>query len=546
MDSLNRSRLIARTELRRSSRAFRTNRYQLLATATFGLFFLLPMLVFGSLAARGMGEALAAGESIGGFDLVAVLRTGVAVYWAMFAFFVASRAVGKSATIDEADGILTTVPVRTALCGILLSETVLVALWLVPPVLVLVGAFAFGAGTPLILLTTASTLVLVMASAVPVGYLVGLGIRHLLTVNATLARYKTALGVFAFVCYFGALAFAESLFVDLVSTLGRLPLGWLADLALVGMPGVTPSLLQASAAVGLSTLLVPLAVLGTIRLADRHWFGDPARDSRPTARIETRERRLAALDGLLSQQTRAVAHVVWLRARRAPIRLLYAAYPLFGLLIFANDLSTFLSYLPMILTLYVIWAAGVAFTLNPLGDQAGALAATLTTPLAGEQFVRGHLLVGAAVFVPLGVFISTTSALVVGYAPTRIVLLGVVSAVCTIGSATLAIGIGTLFPRFGAVRLSGSHEAVMPSKSAFAAYSLVIALAVAALAITFSEGARTVVSLLVSGLLLSRFSLVLAPDTLLTVAVIGLIVLLTSPLVAYVHAVRTFDRFDIS
>lgn len=56
------SRLIARTELRRSLRAFRANRYQPLATAIFGVLFLLPMLAFGSIAARELGETFAARE----------------------------------------------------------------------------------------------------------------------------------------------------------------------------------------------------------------------------------------------------------------------------------------------------------------------------------------------------------------------------------------------------------------------------------------------------------------------------------------------------
>lgn len=547
MAPLAKPRLIARTELRRSSRAFRTNRYQLIATAAFGLFFLLPMLVFGSIAAREFGETLAAGGTIGGFDPVPLIRAAVAVYWAVFVFFVASRAVGKTATVDEPEAVLTAVSVPTALAGTLLAEVVLVGMWLVPPVVVIVGAFALGAGSPFVVLAAALALALMVASAIPIGYLVGLGIRHLLTVNETLARYKTAIGATAFVLYFGALAFAESLFADLFGWIGRLPVGWLADLALLGAPGVAPSVPRAGAAVGLSALAGGGALVGAVRLADRHWFADPARDSRPAARTGTSSSTspIGRVVRIGSRPTRATARVVWLRVRRAPIRLLYAAYPLFGLLIFANDLSTVLPYLPAILTLYVIWAAGAAFTLNPLGDQAGALAATLTTPVSGEQFVRGHLLAAMIVFAPLGLLLSVGSGYLVGLPVERIALLAAASILGVLAAASLASGVGTLFPRFGAVRLSGSHEAVMPSKSAFATYSLLIGLTVAALGLLFSELARTMVALLATGLVLDRFSMILTPDTVLTAAVILLIVSLALPPVAYVYAARTFDRFTI-
>ncbi|MFC6903983.1 hypothetical protein [Halalkalicoccus tibetensis] len=549
MASLTKPRLIARTELRRSSRAFRTNRYQLIATAAFGLFFLLPLLVFGSIAARELGETLAAGGTIGGFDPVPLVRAVVAVYWAVFVFFVASRAVGKTATVDEPEAVLTAVSVPTALAGTLLAEVVLVGLWLVPPVVVIVGAFALGAGSPLVILAAALALALMVASAIPIGYLVGLGIRHLLTVNETLARYKTAIGAAAFVLYFGALAFAESLFADLFGWIGRLPVGWLADLVLLGAPGVAPSAPRAGAAVGLSVLAGGGALVGAVRLADRHWFADPARDSRPATRTGTGSNRsspIGRIGRVGSRPTRATARVVWLRVRRAPIRLLYAAYPLFGLLIFANDLSTVLPYLPAILTLYVIWAAGAAFTLNPLGDQAGALAATLTTPVSGEQFVRGHLLVATTVFAPLGLLVSVGSGYLVGLAPDRIALLAAASVLGVLAAASLASGVGTVFARFGAVRLSGSHETVMPSKSAFATYSLLIGLTVAALGLLLSELARTTVALLATGLVLDRFSMALSSDTVLTGAVIVLIGSLALPPVAYVHAARTFDRFTIS
>lgn len=560
MRTRSKPRLVARTELRRSLRTFRTNRYQLVATAAMALLFFLPMLVFGSLGARGLGETLAAAESApaGGdtqslagtltsseFDVLGLVRSGVAMFWVLIAFLIASRAVGKTATIDEPGAVLTAVPVPTVLRGLLLSETVLIGLWVVPPVAIIVGAFALGAGTPLVLVTAALAVALLMASAVPVGYLVGLGVGHLLTINPFLARYKTAIGLVAFLLYFGAVAFAGSLFLDLFAWIGRLPVGWLGDLVLFGAPGVSPSLVRAGAAAGLSVMLALVAGVAAVWLAERHWFADPARDSRPTS-YGAKTRRIDAFDGVVSRPTRSVTRIVWLRARRAPIRLLYTTYPLFGLVIFANDLSAVLSYLPLVLTLYVIWAAGAAFTLNPLGDQAGALAATLTTPIDGERFVRGHLLAGAAVFVPLGLLVSLSSAFLVGYPIERVALLGGASVVGTVGTMVLAVGVGSLFPRFGAVRLSGSHEAVMPSKSAFVAYSLVIGLAVASAALITSELARTVLALLVTGLVLDRFSLLLAPDTVLTAAVIGLIVLLTTPLLAYVHAVRSFDRFRIS
>ncbi|WP_240334473.1 hypothetical protein [Halorussus sp. MSC15.2] len=59
-------------------------------------------------------------------------------------------------------------------------------------------------------------------------------------------------------------------------------------------------------------------------------------------------------------------------------------------------------------------------------------------------------------------------------APAKWLALTGASAVLVVSGTVLAVGVGTLFPRFGTVEVFRSREVTMPSKGAFAAYSLAL------------------------------------------------------------------------
>lgn len=531
----------------------RGNTTQLVALGAMGVLFLLPIVAGGWLAARAAGEALASGTTdFAGLSVAAGVRGVFALVWLGFAALTVMRAVGTTATIDEADGLLTTVPVRTVVGGILLAEGLSLGIWLVVPLVAIVGGFAVGAGTPLPVFAASIAVLAVLGTALPAGYIVGLWIRQTLTGYETIARHRTKLVILAGIAYFGLFATGEfeTVTTVLFRSLQESPMGWLGDVALLGAPGVDTSIWRALAGFGIAAVGAPVLFRGAVYSATVHWFADPARttetrEATPTPASTGRTDRLLAAT---ARPTRAITRVAWLRARRAPIKLLYAAYPLFGLIWIGPEIvqTGIPWYLPYLAAGSVVWASGVLFTLNPLGDQGPVLPASLTAPVTGGQFVRGHVLAGALVGLPLSALIVAPIALLV-LDPAAALALTVATGAGVLAATVLAAGIGVAVPRFGAVKVSGSRTAVMPSKTAFFAYTLVLGSAVVAGLLAFepdlSAAAATIVSALIA--FFTPFSPSIPPAGLRAFSGAVLVVTLVSPLVAYRFATDRFDRFTI-
>jgi hypothetical protein len=547
-----RSALIARTEVRRSFRTFTDNRTRLALTA-------LSAIVLAAVVAGGAYGVYLAGRAVrdGGlaeFDVLPALRGIVGLAWVGVTALVAARAVAQRGEVDEPEGLLTTVPTRDALGGMLLSELAFVLLWGLPAVWVLTAGFSYGAGTLGPFLATLPVAVALAALAVAVGYGVGLLIRQLVTRYEFLARHRQALFALAFLGYF-ALVFSGGLNVlgsTLFDPLSRTPVGWLADLLLVGTPGVDPSLARAAAAPVLVLAAVAPAFVGTLRIASVHWFADPATSSaEPEDKDGATGGRFSAPDlalpmpSSLSRPTRAVATAAWRRAVRAPIKLAYVAYPLFGVVPIAQiavEQGQVPAELPYVLVVYGGWAAGVLVTLNVFGDQGSVLPSTLTAPVSGRQFVAGHVLVGAGVAVPLTVVLTLATGLVSPLSLSRVATLTVAGAALATATPLLATGIGAVFPRQGAVRVVGNRTAVMPSKRAFLTYTAAIAAAVVAGGLAVEATLRQ----FVAGVLpLLHSALAVSPETLQTAGTVALVVLLASPFASVAYAARRFESYTL-
>jgi len=199
---------------------------------------------------------------------------------------------------------------------------------------------------------------------------VGIWVRHLITVYEPVARYRTLLFAAFWVVYFGAIATGglNTVMWSLFTTLQTSPLGWPGHLLLVRVPGIDPSTVGIVGAVAGSALLVGVAFVAGVPSAQRHWFADPARTDDEEIDEETSSDRLAGLlPGTVSRPVRTVAVTAIRRTKRAPIRLAYAGYPLLGALGFIQQIiesGTVPSFMAVMFCLYVVWAAGVLFTLT--------------------------------------------------------------------------------------------------------------------------------------------------------------------------------------
>jgi hypothetical protein len=535
---------------------------RLASVASVGMFALLTLglTVGGAYGARWLGSTLAAGSAnLDEIGAVVGARGAVGVAWVGCVVMFALRAVGQRGTLTNAEGVLTVVPTGQAYLGLVLAEYVYLLIWTLVPAVGIGAGLAAGAGVVWPAAGVPLAVALVGATAVPVAYALGLGIRHVVTRFPFVARHKIALIVVVFAAYMaaivsGALNDAVAL---LFEPLSASPLGWYADLALLGLPGVNPVTTDAAGAVAATPVLAAVALAVGTRIAVAHWFADPAlagetddeadatTGATPTAAETGADPLAARLEALLDRPTAALVAVAWRRAARAPMKLLYAAYPLLfltGVVIDVVQTGEVPTYLPYALVVFVAWAAGVVFTLNPLGDQGSVLSTTLLSRVDGRRFVRAHVLAGLLVAVPVGTVIVAVLGVLSPLAARDVAVLSALAPVTMVVASGLAIGIGTAFPRFEATNVTRSMEAVVPSPWAFVLFSVHLAATSLAAVLVGVSGVRELLAALVDLLL----SVTVGTETIRIVAAVALVALLLLPVVSYRYAVRTFDRYTVA
>jgi hypothetical protein len=464
-------RLIARTELRRRWRTIRDNTIQVAAFA-----FLLLLFVPFSLG--GLVGAYFAGGLVAGGELDQILewsRTGFVSVWVGVAAFGGYRAYAVALRPDNLDGLLTTVSHRDVITGLVLTElTLWSALGLTAGSAVTV-AFAIGAGSLLTVPTVLFTLCLVLLTGLPTGFLLALGVRNAGVRSVLLSRLRTLFAALLAIGYVAVIftnSFA-SVFEPLSRILGPTPIAWFGDLALVGL-GVGASLLRAVGSVVFSAVFVPLAGVALFRLSASLWYADGIHVTHEEDRSEAGSSRVAGLSAVLSQPVLGVVTADWKRARRSPISLSFALYPLIvlvGPLITAVQTRTVGTGLPLLVLIAGAWVTGSLFALNVLGHEGAALPVTLLSETPERSLLVGHVVAGALPVVPVAVAATVVTGLLSPYSPLVVASLGLSALVLSAGSGAIAAGVGVTFPRFETVRVSRSTRAIVPSSFAFAIYS---------------------------------------------------------------------------
>ncbi len=529
------------------------NRTKLLMMVVVALFMLGPVTAVGLLFLPRLGEAAANGIAADTAVTVTDVVTGAtAVVWIFLVIMTVMRTVTTVADVDEPAFLLLSTTVRNAVVGVIATELSLFAIWFLPVTVLFASAFAYGAGTVLPVIVAPVLIGLVLVTAVPVGFVVGIWIRHLITVYEPIARYRTLLFAVFWLVYFGVIATGgvETVLQTLFTTLQSSPLGWPGHVLLLGIPGVEPSMVELGGTIVGTVFVVGLAVAVAVPSARIHWFSDPARTNDEEVDAETSSDRLAGiLSGAVPSPVRTVTVTAIRRTKRAPIRLAYAVYPLFGAVGFAQQIiesGTIPSFMAVVFCLYVIWAAGVLFTLNPLGDLGPALPAVVTSTLTGREAIRGRILAGSLVGVPLALVVSIAFGVVSPLSLERTAALVVGTTAGAVATPALASGIGTAFPRFGSVKVTNNREAVMPSKTAFLVYTLGILLPAVAGLVLYLEAPELIAGLLSSLSALTPLSEVTVPARAIaigawTVLIVGLI----APFVSYRYAIERFDWYAL-
>jgi ABC-2 type transport system permease protein len=326
-------------------------------------------------------------------------------------------------------------------------------------------AFAVGAGSPATVLLALAAALPVVVFAATVGYLLAL-------VGAAAGRRLPHVTGLKFGAYVGGMALvglsgpllAESVERGAVGPLERaaaIPVADYAALALIGTPAgvVTP----AGAATALAVLaLTAGGVAVAPRLAAHLWFTEANRTGETVAeRHAEMPRTFAATPSL------RVAWRYLLLARRAPRRLvhlsvfLFLLFPLTGVVVAAPDAIPAVASGSAVV--FGTLLSGAAFGLNPLGDEGDALPALLVTGVGGRRLVRGRLLAGLAVGVPLAVLGALGLWLSLDLDPRAGAGLLVGVGPLSLAAGCVALGLGAAVPKFESEEIFGV-ETVHPSR----------------------------------------------------------------------------------
>lgn len=469
------------------------NPRQLIGLVVGGLF-ILPMVASGIVGAYFLGTTAGTDAFATQLPIARVVVAGVAVF---ITGIVALATIQEYGEIDEPEAVLTVIPYYEAVWGLLLLNfTTIVGLAVVPVVAVAV-AFATGAGSPASVPVIVVVLLAVVAFAIVLGFVVGQTVRLLVTRIAFVARYKTVIGVVAFVAYFAV--FATGVFEELldpaVTVFETTPIGWFADLALVAAPDSTVRFARPAATAVVLLVGTPALTWLAMRLSATLWYSDAVQPEPRAAddRAATGSSNGTAdgtnawatglsewvFGGRVPRPTLRIAQKSWRRAYRAPMKLQYAAIPAFVLLtpiqqsVETGEVS---SVLPALIAIYGAWATGAAFTLNPLGDEGAVLPITLTSGVTGRRLLGGLLFAGTAVGGPLTVLLVVGLGLASPLGGLSLLSTAVLAGVLCAGACAIGVGVGTAFPKFEKTRLSRSRRAIVPGILAFAVYSLVLSI----------------------------------------------------------------------
>lgn len=182
----------------------------------------------------------------------------------------------------------------------------------------------------------------------------------------------------------------------------------------------------------------------------------------------------------LDCRTMTIARMSLLRSVREPKILGYVSVPLVLFvepIVVAIESSVTAETMALAL-LYGAWAAGAAFSLDPLGSEGPLLPVSLTTGCGGRSHVDGRAIAGIALIAPLTLLTVSAIGIRSSLSAFTVVKATIVAAALCASTPYVAAWTGVLFPGRIESKITSDGSIPVPSKIAFACYSaLVVALA---------------------------------------------------------------------
>ncbi len=467
---------IGRAEFVRSFRGYLENTRQLVGLGIAVLFFG-GSLLFALPTAYLLGRTARSVTAIPFFGPAASAMPVVLVLLAVL------RTLERIGSIEAEALVLTTVHPRAVVFGLITAEIGRLLLWFGLPLGAFAAAFALGLGAPALVVTGGLVALPLVCCAAVWGYAGGLGILRLLRHLPAVRRLLKVGGALIMVGIVVASQFVGQYIVEadrwiqwLLSMTTYDPLIEYVALAFTGTPLARPASIRSIAVLGAMLVLTPIGLAVATKQASTLWFTDaPARNT--SNQVRRSSGGFTAPQPFAWTNAGRIAWGVLVRARRRPQELSHLVMILFfigpvgttvvqssgdaiGVLIAGTGvgLGTFL--------------AGATFGLNPLGDDRPQLPLLLLTTTSPRALVRGRLLAGIAVGLPIAVLIPLAS-VGLGTPVLRALAFAGVGVGTCLAAAMFALGIGAAYPIYEEREFWGT-ETVVPSTLVMIGYLFVV------------------------------------------------------------------------
>ncbi|EMA06439.1 hypothetical protein [Haloferax denitrificans] len=449
---------------------------------------LLLALVFGGNLLFSLPVVYVAGrraQSVTEIPLFGLVATAVPVVLTLLATFRTLERIGR---VEHESLVLTTVHPRAVVVGLIAAEVGRIGLWFGLPFAVVAATFTAGLGAPSLLVTAVAVVAPLACCTTVWGYAAGVavlrGFERLPGVRRTLkvVGFVAMAGLVLVSQSFGRSLADGSLPVDtLAATLTFDPLADYLALAFVGTPLARPFSAPAVATLAAIVALTPVGLVVATRQASALWFTDHAtggdRGSAASAKADgshggfSTPRPLAATKG---------GHVAWgllVRGVRHPqkfthlVMLVFFLGPLGTTIVqsSADGLGPILAASGAGLGTYL---AGATFGLNPIGDDRPQFPLLLLTATAPRTLVRGRVLAGAILGVPVAAALPLAT-VALGTPPLSAVAFALVGVFMCLAAAAFAVGLGAAYPIYEEREFWGATT-VVPSTLVLMAFMFVV------------------------------------------------------------------------
>lgn len=448
---------LLRVEMLRSWRKLTESRRRIVLGAVFVLLFLPSVWIWVTMA-HGLGERSAAD----GLAVAEVLAPRLGFLFAILAALELMRAT-RGEHPDGEDLLLTSSSPRAVSMGLALANAAKVLVPILVPLLVLSGAFALGADALTLLVTVPLLLVPLLVASSLLGSSIGHGLLLLGVRVPVLYRATKGIGFLAFLGIFFLgfdTAWRSTSSGPTIPTLG-LPLEGYVDVMLLGSPLSTELGWKAATSLLVVVAAVPLLLSLNAEVQRRLLYAEPP---------GKREKRVGHRTGLSprgpfsgSREGR-VAWTLWVRSVRAPVRLSHLTFLLFfvapvipGIVLEGVVLGSVL-----IASCVGIAFSGLAFCLNPVGEEGDVMSVIVLSRAPGAVLVRGRALAGLVIGAPLAVSGVVVAAWVgSGSLPLTAAAALFAASLCLFSSAS-ASAIGAFAPQFESAKAFGNVKVVQP------------------------------------------------------------------------------------